>query len=382
MIPYGNLYFFYILLLALLPAIILGLLGKPIRKYGMFVNLLFILWLFSDSSKTLSELVLFYVGELILVVSYLYIRRRYTQRWILWITIVFSLLPLLLVKYGDTVFHRHITLLGISYLTFKVIQVLIETYDGLIKKINILDFTYFLLFFPTISSGPIDRSRRFINDLDKPVSSVEYQDLLRTGIYKLFNGLAYKFIIGSLIYNYWLVKIPETHTFMNTMNYMYAYSFYLFFDFAGYSRIAIGTSYILGIKTPENFNLPFLSRDIKDFWNRWHMTLSFWFRDYLYTRFVMASLKNKWFKSRHTSSYIGFMITMTTMGIWHGTQFYYVLYGIYHGLLIITTDFIERKSKWYKKALKSNGWNVVFTFITFNLVCFGFLLFSGYIFMK
>ena len=163
---------------------------------------------------------------------------------------------------------------------------------------------------------------------------------------------------------------------------MYAYSFYLFFDFAGYSLIAVGVSYILGVKTPDNFNMPFISKDIKEFWNRWHMSLSFWFRDFIYTRFVMSSMKKKRFKSRYTSSYIGYIITMGTMGIWHGTEIYYILYGLYHGILIILTDYLQRKSKLYKKYKKNYVFNLASIVLTFHLVCFGFLIFSGRLFMK
>jgi membrane protein involved in D-alanine export len=259
---------------------------------------------------------------------------------------------------------------------------LIEIYDNLISNVNILEFSYFLLFFPTISSGPIDRSKRFISDINKVYSREEYTGMLNGGILRILKGLAYKFIMAALISTYWMGVIPKDHTFLHTLSYMYAYSMYLFFDFAGYSSIAVGTSYILGVKAPENFNMPFLSKDIKEFWNRWHMSLSFWFRDYIYTRFVMQALKKKWFKDRYTSSYIGFVITMFVMGIWHGFEVYYLIYGFYHGILMAGTDYIQRKSKLYKKYKNNKWWNFGSAVVTFNLVCFGLLLFSGYLFRK
>lgn len=295
--------------------------------------------------------------------------------------VLLSLIPLVITKYSHFFQQKYVLgFLGVSYLSFKVIQIIVETYDGLIKEISVLDFFSFILFFPTISSGPIDRSRRFLEDLNKKLSKDEYIELLKTGLYKVFQGILYKFIIGYIVYQYWILKIPANHTIINAFNYMYAYSFYLFFDFAGYSRMAVGTSNILGIKTPENFNMPFLSRDIKDFWNRWHISLSTWFRDFIYTRYVMSSMKAKRFKSRYTASYIGYFITMLTMGIWHGTELHYILYGVYHGLLMVITDYFERNNKWYKKNSKKNGWNIAFTILTFNLICFGFLIFSGYLF--
>jgi membrane protein involved in D-alanine export len=382
MIPYGGLYFFYLITLLLLPVIILGLSGKSIKKYSFFVNLIVIVMLFGESKLQFLSLIAFYIGELILIKLYIIIRLHFKQRWLLWTFVLFALVPLILVKTSHLFTSKAIGFLGVSYLTFKAVQILVEIFDGLINDISVLEFTYFLLFFPTISSGPIDRSRRFKKDIDQKLTREEYLSFLKSGIWKIFNGAAYKFIIGTLISTYWMAKIPAQHNLVNTINYMYAYSMYLFFDFAGYSLMAVGTSYILAVKTPDNFNMPFLSKDIKDFWNRWHISLSTWFRDFIYTRFVMTSMKKKWFKNRYTGSYIGYLLTMGVMGIWHGSEIYYIIYGLYHGILIVGTDYIQRKSTWYKRASKTEFWNIVFTFITFNLVCFGFLIFSGYLFKK
>ncbi|HBF76363.1 MAG TPA: D-alanyl-lipoteichoic acid biosynthesis protein DltB, partial [Clostridiaceae bacterium] len=174
MLPFSGLFFFYILFIFFIGAIILGILGKPLKWYGFFVNL-FMLWLiFGNSKKNIIILLMFLTGELALVEIYIHIRKRFNNRWILWIMILFSILPLILTKWGEQLIHRHVALLGISYLTFKVVQVLIETYDGLIDKMNPLSFTYFLLFFPTISSGPIDRSRRFLEDISHVMKKEEY----------------------------------------------------------------------------------------------------------------------------------------------------------------------------------------------------------------
>jgi membrane protein involved in D-alanine export len=380
MIPYSDFYFFYIMFLLLIPAIILGLIGKQIKYYGLFVSLVVLFLIFGNSKQQYEYLILFYLVELLLVKSYILIRKVFGSRWILWLMIISSLAPLLYTKFGRMLNFKALGFLGISYLSFKAVQMIIEIYDGLITNINFVDFTYFMIFFPTISSGPIDRSRRFMEDTSKKLTRREYVEYLGEGLWKIVQGIAYKFLIAYYIDNYWLRKIPlKHHTFKLGLKYMYAYSFYLFFDFAGYSLIAIGVSYILGIKTPENFNMPFISKDIKDFWKRWHMTLSFWFRDFIYTRFVMASLKNKWFKNKYIASYIGYMITMGLMGLWHGTENFYIIYGLYHGFLIVITDYFQRQ-KFYKKVKNNLFWKITSTIVTFNLVCFGFLIFSGYLF--
>lgn len=380
MIPYSDFYYFYLAALILLPAIILGIQGKKIKYYGVFASIVMMVVIFKNLGIQLYFLAGFFLIQYLLVEGYLIIRKKYKSRVILWLFVILSIMPLVISKASGTFSNKQLGFLGISYLTFKTVQMLLETYDGLIKEIKPIDFTYFLLFFPTISSGPIDRSRRFIKDADKTLSRSEYLDYLGKGLEKILIGILYKFVIGFLVHNYWLDKIPmHHHTFLTTLNYMYAYSLYLFFDFAGYSLMAVGVSYILGIKTPDNFKAPFISQDMKDFWNRWHMSLSFWFRDYIYTRFVMASIKNKWFKSKYTASYIGYIITMGTMGIWHGTEIYYIIYGFYQAALIILTDVYQR-GKWYKKFKNHVPYKIASTLVTFNFICFGFLIFSGYLF--
>lgn len=161
---------------------------------------------------------------------------------------------------------------------------------------------------------------------------------------------------------------------------MYVYSMYLFFDFAGYSLFAVGTSYFMGIETPMNFNSPFKSRNIKDFWNRWHMTLSFWFRDYIYMRLVFFFMKHKVFKSPKTTANVTYILNMTIMGFWHGVTWYYVTYGILHGVALVVNDWWLRYKKSHRGQIPHNKFTEVFaTFITFNFVCFTFLLFSGFL---
>src|SRR5512135_293640 len=151
---------------------------------------------------------------------------------------------------------------------------------------------------------------------------------------------------------------------------MYAYTFYLFFDFAGYSSFAIGVSYLFGIHTPENFNRPFFARSIREFWDRWHISLSIWFRDHIYMRFVMAATKAKRIKNRHVISVLGFFITMGLMGLWHGTAWHYLLYGLYHGALLAGYDIFSRWNK-QRQLLTGRVWQIASIAITFHAVCFG-----------
>ena len=140
-----------------------------------------------------------------------------------------------------------------------------------------------------------------------------------------------------MIKSYWIDRLADGGL-LNTLSYMYGYSLYLYFDFAGYSAFAVGVSYLLGIHTPENFNRPFLAGNIKDFWNRWHISLSTWLRDHVYMRFMLAATKGRWFTGKYTASYLGYFLTFGLMGLWHGPQLRYILYGLYHASLLVGHD--------------------------------------------
>lgn len=187
------------------------------------------------------------------------------------------------------------------------------------------------------------------------------------------------FTLAFLIKQYWMDAVAQQGL-LATISYMYAYSLYLFFDFAGYSAFAVGVSYLFGVRTPENFDLPFLARNIREFWNRWHISLSTWFRDHVYMRFVMWATRRKLLTSRFGISALGFTVSMGLMGTWHGVQLHYSVYGFYHAALMIGIEYLGTWNK--QRKLWGDGplfrWAGVF--ITFHTVCFGLLIFSGRIF--
>ena len=285
-------------------------------------------------------------------------------------------LPLVLVKVLAVFKISGLGFLGISYMTFKLIQIIIEIYDGLIEKpMGPLDYVHFLLFFPALSSGPIDRSRRFLEDWKKQRTKDEYLELAGTGIFRLVLGLFYKLVISGMVFQQMTSIRYKDFSFF--VIYMYLYTAYLFFDFAGYSLMAVGASNVLGIETPMNFNIPFISVDIKDFWNRWHITLSTWLRDFVFSRIVMRFMRKKIFKKRLTTAMVAYMINMTFMGFWHGITLNYIAYGFYHGILMAAFEWYQKKSKFYKKNKNKTWYKVISWLITMHLVMFGFLIFSG-----
>lgn len=390
MIPYENFSFFALLLVPLVPAVLLGLLGVSgrIRASWLLLSILLMLWVIYRPVIALAQVIAYFLWGYILVRGFLAFRqsekgkdKKILQRVYL-MAVLASILPLALVKLNPFfsaagLWSTPIGFLGISYLTFRTTGTVIEIRDGLIKEVKLLDYMLYILFFPTLASGPIDRYRRFVEDLTKPPSGKDYVSFIAEGIDLIFRGLLYKFIIAYLINTYALTPLSQVSGLVATLKYMYAYSFYLFFDFAGYSAFAIGTSYFLGIKTPQNFNKPFLSKNIKDFWNRWNMSLSFWFRDYIYMRFVLDSAKKKRFKNRYTSAYVGFLLLFVIQGAWHGLQLRYIAYGFYHAALMIGFDWLERQNKSKHFWGEGRAWNALATVVTAHFVFFGFLIFSG-----
>lgn len=378
---YGDYFYLYILLLTFIPAIVLGLRGNKPRYYGIIASIAMIC-LIMGKSLGLALFLMFLVGEITVIYLYLFIRKKTDNKYIYWLFLFASIIPLILTKVaGITPYASYIGFIGLSYLNFKAIQIVIEIYDGRITEINFITFIQFITFFPTLSSGPIDRWKRFEEDLNNKIEKDVYLDeYLIPGLKKIFIAIAYKFILAYLIDTYWLLKIPSDITIVNSINYMYAYTMYLFFDFAGYSLFAVGTSFIFGIKTPENFNKPFLSKDMKEFWTRWHISLSRWFGDYIFSRFVLNSMRKKRFKNRFVASNVAQIITMFIMGLWHGLTAYYIIYGLYQGVALVLTDLYQRKSSFYKKHKKEKWFNYVQIAVTFHIVCFGMLIFSGFLF--
>jgi len=378
---YGSYLYLQILIAALIPAVILGCLKIRVRFYGVIVSFVMILLLVWLTGAGMKFFTVFFLSEIALIFLYQFIRRKTKNKYIYFLFLFLSMSPLLISKFSGMFTGSVVGFLGLSYLNFKTIQIIIEIYDGSIKKVNLFNLVYFLSFFPTLSSGPIDRYNRFENEIKSKIPVKNYAgDYLANGIRKIIMGIGYKFVMAYLINQYWLTAVPPDKSLLSVISYMYAYSFYLFFDFAGYSNFAIGTSYILAVKTPENFNMPFASKDMKEFWTRWHISLSRWFGDYIYSRIVLNALRNKWVKSKHTAGYAAQIITMFIMGLWHGPQVFYILYGFYQGVLLVGTDYFQRKMPFHRKHKNKPWYEIISVISTFNLVCFGFLIFSGYLF--
>ena len=364
--------FFLLLFVVLLIGFVLNYFGKRKDYYILSLSILFAGAIYGKSKSMVVYLLAFIIYQYVLV----FIAQRMDSKQLKPL-VMLSILPLVVNKvFAITQLHL-LAFIGISYMSFKTIQIMLEISDGLIKeKISVKDYLQFLLFFPTVSSGPIDRSRRFLKEINEVMPRKDYLELAGDGIYRIVLGLLYKVVLSTYVYQI-LLALSNTGTVVYSIKYMYLYTLYLFFDFAGYSLMAVGSSNVLGIQTPMNFNKPFLSIDIKDFWTRWHITLSTWLRDFVFSRVLMQVIRKKWFKNRLHNAAYAYMVNMLVMGFWHGISVSYIAYGFYHGILMSGFEIYQKKSTFYKKHKNKTWYKLISWFVTMNLVMVGFFIFSG-----
>ena len=364
--------FFLLLFVVLLIGFVVNFFEKRKDYYILALSLLFAGAIYGKSRAMIVYLLAFIVYQYFLV----FLAQRIEAKWLKPLVFL-SILPLVINKVFALTSLHLLAFIGISYMSFKTIQIMLEISDGLIKeKIGIKDYLQFLLFFPTVSAGPIDRSRRFLKEINEVMPRKEYLELAGDGVYRIVLGLLYKIVLSTYVYQM-LLALNNTGTVVYSIKYMYLYTLYLFFDFAGYSLMAVGSSNILGIQTPMNFNKPFLSVDIKDFWTRWHITLSTWLRDFVFSRVLMQVIRKKWFKNRLHNATYAYMVNMLVMGFWHGPSVSYIVYGFYHGVLMAGFEVYQKKSNFYKKNKNKNWYKLLSWFVTMNLVMVGFFIFSG-----
>lgn len=396
---YGNPQYFVYLIMAILPIFVGLFFKKRFPIYESLVSLAFIVFmLIGDDFSQLISLVIYVVWQVLLILTYQYYCQKSQSSWLFYLWVFLAILPLIVVKVTPILSETRATMtfgfLGISYLTFKSVGMIMEMRDGILVRVKPWQLLRFLLFMPTFSSGPIDRFRRFNEEYDCIPDRDTLLEMLDQSVRYLMKGFLYKYILAYTIGQFLLIPLKQIAVQaggvfnLATLGVMYAYGLYLFFDFAGYSLFALSISNLFGIRSPQNFDSPFKSRDLKEFWNRWHMSLSFWFRDYVFMRLVKVMLKHKVFKNRNVTSGVAYLINMILMGLWHGLTWYYVLYGVFHGLGLIINDWWLRYKKKLNKERKIKGelplpdnrWvQSLGMFVTFHVVMLSFLMFSGFL---
>ena len=366
--------FFVLLAAAVAVAAVIGLSGHTLRHYGLAVSVGFLACVFFKTPAQLAALLGFLA---VARASALFLARNPRDRRRYLVSVAATLAPLVVYKVSAVFDQSLWGFVGVSYVTFKAVQVVIEVHDGLIprEELGFEDWLYFLLFFPQFSSGPIDRSRRFFADAHATLGRDEYAGMLARGILLLLAGAVYKVVVATWIHRFYAPSAAggawaQVQTAL-------LYGLYLFCDFQGYSLMAMGASYCLGIRCPRNFRAPFAAVDIIDFWNRWHITLSTWFRDFVFMRFTRWVMRRKLLRDRLQVAMCAFMVDMLVMGFWHGIAWCYIAYGVYHGVLLAATQAMQKRWGFYKRHRRDGWFRACSWAVTQTLVFLGFAIFSG-----
>jgi len=269
--------------------------------------------------------------------------------------------------------------LGFSYIAFRLLHTLRDRQSGRLPVVSLSEYVVYVIFFPALSAGPIDRVERFVGDLRRPLSltSADYGEAVK----RLVLGLFKKFVVADTLA---LVALSATNATQVRMTgwawvMLYAYAFQIYFDFSGYTDIAIGLGRLLGIKLPENFKAPYLKPNLTQFWNNWHMTLTQWFRSYFFNPMTRALRSGKKKFSIPSIVFITQMGTMILIGLWHGVTWNFVAWGVWHGLgLFIHNRWSEWTKGWF--AMLPNRWQKVLNaggmLLTFHFVAIGWVFFA------
>lgn len=330
------------------------------------------------------------------------------KKLVITITILITLAMLIVMKYTGFIFENisaicnklninftapvwnFILPLGISFYTFTSIGYVIDVYRGEYKsEKNFLKYLLFVSYFPHILQGPMDKYSELSQDLFDE-KKFDYENTVQ-GLYRIIVGILKKMvvadklapIVGNVITN------VDNYFGINIILTIFFYAIQLYADFSGYTDIAIGCSKMLGIRIAENFESPYFSKSIAEYWRRWHMSLGAWFRDYVYYPILRSERlakirkylknKNRKFLANNVPTVLALFILWTLIGFWHGSTWGFVIYGIYHGsIIIISTLLSSIYDKFYKafpRFVKTKVYGAFQILRTFCLVLIGYFLF-------
>lgn len=334
---------------------------------------------------------------LAIVVLFL-VRLSRTHKWILSATIVLLITILVILKSpglslqvsiflgeftnrsAENALSSDLRWLGFSYIAFRLIHVLRDKQSGRLPELTLPEFATYVVFFPSLSAGPIDRAERFAQDLRKDFALTQDETLLAGQ--RLAIGLFKKFVIADTLALLALNDLLATQ--VRTTGWMwivvYAFTFQIYFDFSGYTDIAIGIARLVGIKLPENFSAPYTRPNLTQFWNSWHITLTQWFRSYFFNPF------NRWIRGHKNIPawvmiLVGQLATMLLIGLWHGVTLNFILWGAWHGIGLFLqnrwSDFVRVRfpnlgqNTRLQVALQFGG-----VLLTFHYVALGWVFFA------
>lgn len=281
---------------------------------------------------------------------------------------------------------------GLSFYIFQGMSYAVDRYrDVTLKPLSYCNVLLFVSFFPTVLSGPIMRSNQFFPQLiSDPVSpelngDAEYKKMekalinrdIAEGFTYILSGLFKKVVLASYLSEHIVRDVfqsPEFYSSETVFVAMYAYAMQIYCDFSGYTDLAIGIGRLMGIKIPQNFNAPYLATSVKEFWHRWHISLSTWLRDYVY--FSLGG-------NRKGNKYVNLFLTMAIGGLWHGAHLRFLVWGMAHGAGLMVNHAFKQflpgfsSSKFLNKPVIRACYSVVAWFLTFHFICVVWLFFRA-----
>ena len=260
---------------------------------------------------------------------------------------------------------------GISFFTFQTLSYTIDVYRRVIPPAkNILDFGFFVTYFPQLVAGPIVRAVDFIPQIAKKFSLTERE--FGHALFLIMGGLIKKAIISDYISVNFVDRVfddPQLYSGFDNLMAVYGYAIQIYCDFSGYSDMAIGISLLLGFRLPINFDSPYISTSITEFWRRWHISLSTWLKDYLY----IALGGNRKGKVR---TYVNLLLTMLLGGLWHGAANKFIIWGAFHGAALAIHKAYLEYVPWARRQ-NSKLYNLLAGILTFHFVCFCWIYFRA-----
>ena len=274
--------------------------------------------------------------------------------------------------------------LGFSYVAFRLISTMRDRQTGQLPDLNLRDYVIFVLFTPAYIAGPIDRAERFLLDLRALPEMVGLDGArFAAGGTRIVTGMFKKFVLADgLAQGFSLTPLNAAQATSTPALWalLYGYAFRLLFDFSGYTDIAIGLGMLFGIRLPENFNWPYLSTTVTNFWQRWHMSLSSWVRFYVFSPLSRSLLRRQPRPSPVLIVFISQMTTMIVIGLWHGITLNFFIWGVWHGLALFAhKQWSDRTRKWYRglaeKPWQKRAWTLLTWFLTFQYVVLGWVWF-------
>jgi alginate O-acetyltransferase complex protein AlgI len=308
-------------------------------------------------------------------------KEGWRKKLFLWISLTYSLSFLLYFKYANffiqnfnellgTHFSEHNLFLpiGISFYTFQSVSYIVDVYRKEIEPSkNLSDYAFYMTFLPHLVAGPIVRAKDFLPQVQSP--QLLNAPLYKEALLRVMIGLLKKLFIADYLGKYvdMVHESPEIYSGAENLISMYAYSFQIYFDFSGYSDIAIGIALILGYRLKENFENPYQSSNISDFWRKWHISLSNWLRDYIYIP-LGGNRKGIFFM------YVFLFVTMLIGGFWHGADWRFVFWGVAHGLALIIH---KMWLKWFSNKNTQPVFSFLGLLLTFHFVALCWIFFRA-----